>query len=558
MSSWPGTTGRRRRRLGVGAAGAGGGESTSRYGHRVGGVGLEVQRRGVVRQQQQAPRPMASRPATRSARMRRSQFSRALHLLVDVAGVARLVGGLDVDDEEVGAVGEGVEGGVPLALVVGVVLAGGAGTSTTSHVGEHAEAPHQVDGGDHAGGHAVGARRKEGSWGWWPWPHSHTWLAVEVEAPRTARERFHHLDAASPPGPGGPDDRLVATGRGAGRTRRRPRLGGHHDVAVLHAGVELDLTPPSAASRAAMTSAASSVGGVAAGEVDHRAVGADGDEVAAEGDLVRGEAQPEGGGLDGRPARCGAAAGVVAEDRQLPTSLPGACPGGSPRPGPRLPRRGEARRGGRSAASSGVRPSRRSIGSSAQPSGTHTTYFTRAILPFWPMSRSPWPPIGRQNEARSRGRGRGPWRGRRRGRWGRPRSARVGPPARPGAGRSTVPVAASTAAPNLAGWAVARQTSGRSGSGAGPPHHQPTAVCGSTTIPACRSHATMAARSGVVHPRRPSKHARAPRRGVSRPNWARPSDRKVWSSSVVAAASRPWSSKMRRSRFATPGCPCSG
>ena len=59
--------------------------------------------------------------------MRRSQFSSALHLLLHVAGVAGLVGGLDVDDEQVGAVGERVAGGVALALVVGVVPAGGAG-----------------------------------------------------------------------------------------------------------------------------------------------------------------------------------------------------------------------------------------------------------------------------------------------------------------------------------------------------------------------------------------------------------------------------------------------
>ena len=55
---------------------------------------------------------------------------------------------------------------------------------------------------------------------------------------------------------------------------------------------------------------------VAAGEVDHRAVVADGDEVAAVGDLVGREAQAQRGGLDRRPP--GVVAGrVVAEDRHV-------------------------------------------------------------------------------------------------------------------------------------------------------------------------------------------------------------------------------------------------
>ena len=64
----------------------------------------------------------------------------------------------------------------------------------------------------------------------------------------------------------------------------------------------------------------------------------------------------------------------------LPTSLPGGMPGGitAARPTSPAPR---ARPGsGIDATSSGVRPPSAATGSSAHPSGTHTTYFTLRSL----------------------------------------------------------------------------------------------------------------------------------------------------------------------------------
>src|SRR5215207_9795371 len=61
---------------------------------------------------------------------------------------------------------------------------------------------------------------------------------------------------------------------------------------------------------------------------------------------------------------------------RLPTSLPGGNPGGTTAARPSVPRRASAASTGMAAASSGVRPPSSSTGSSAQPSGTHTTNFT--------------------------------------------------------------------------------------------------------------------------------------------------------------------------------------
>src|SRR4029450_12869918 len=63
----------------------------------------------------------------------------------------------------------------------------------------------------------------------------------------------------------------------------------------------------------------------------------------------------------------------------LPTSLPGAIFGGITAARPTSPRAARRASVGISAASSGVRPSSASRGSSAQPSGTQITYFTGSV-----------------------------------------------------------------------------------------------------------------------------------------------------------------------------------
>ena len=65
-----------------------------------------------------------------------------------------------------------------------------------------------------------------------------------------------------------------------GKQMASAQLGSHHDVAVLHAGVELDLAARFPAEGG--VERADDLGGLVddglAGEVDHRAVAADGDQ----------------------------------------------------------------------------------------------------------------------------------------------------------------------------------------------------------------------------------------------------------------------------------------
>ena len=69
-----------------------------------------------------------------------------MHLLVHVAGVTRFVGRLDVNDEQVRAVGQRVERALALRGVVGVVSGGHALDVEDLDAREHTEAPYQVDG----------------------------------------------------------------------------------------------------------------------------------------------------------------------------------------------------------------------------------------------------------------------------------------------------------------------------------------------------------------------------------------------------------------------------
>src|SRR4051812_40443879 len=75
----------------------------------------------------------------------------------------------------------------------------------------------------------------------------------------------------------------------------------------------------------------------------------------------------------------------------LPTSDPGGRPGGITAARPTSARAASRASVGIDAASSGVRPPSASIGSSAQPSGTHTTYFIRRPLcPPWNTDVMPY------------------------------------------------------------------------------------------------------------------------------------------------------------------------
>ena len=99
------------------------------------------------------------------------------------------------------------------------------------------------------------------------------------------------------------------------------------------------------------------------------------DQVAAVRDLVGRELDAHRRGLDRRPAGVELER-VVAEDRQVPDVAAGRQPAGDHLGPADLAALRERGRFGSAAASSGVFPSSASTGSSAQPSGTRTTYFT--------------------------------------------------------------------------------------------------------------------------------------------------------------------------------------
>ena len=223
------------------------------------------------------------------------------------------------------------------------------GTSTTSHVGEHAEAADEVDGGDERRPRrpvAARERRQLRLGALAPQPHL---VGGEARsAPTTSAAASISRVRRGGGRPGRPARPACRRGRGAACTRRRPTLGGHHDVAVLHAGVELDLArrPPSSASRAAITSAASSVDGWPPAKSTIVPSSPTVDEVAAVGDLVGPQAQAEGGGLDRRPAGVVAAPGRSRGSTCCRRRCPAACPGGitAARPtSPRAARRGQRR-----------------------------------------------------------------------------------------------------------------------------------------------------------------------------------------------------------------------
>ena len=313
--------------------------STSRYGTEsevwvrsatgVGWSGSSSMRQG----------PRASSPSTRPAEDAAVPGLERLDLLVEVAGVAGLVGGLDVDEEQVGAVGQRAQRGVALALVVGVVPAGGARDLDDVDAGEHAEPADEVDGGDRApASTAVALARTTAAAAGAPGPTARSGWPASAEAADdrrgwrpSARCSSARGRARGPARPACPVRSWGGVHVGVGPARRAPRRCGG---TARRGGTRRRRPRPSSASSASMTSAASSVRRVAAGEVDHRAVGADRDQVAAVGDLVGRElAGPSAAASIGRPAGV-VAGGVVAEDRTCcRRRCPAACPAGSPRPG---------------------------------------------------------------------------------------------------------------------------------------------------------------------------------------------------------------------------------
>ena len=87
--------------------------------------------------------------------------------------MTRLVGGLDVDEEQVGVGRQRAQGRVAFAFVVGVEPAGRAVDLDDVHAGEHAESPNEIDRRAETGMQPYRSRN-DGISGWKPWPQSHT------------------------------------------------------------------------------------------------------------------------------------------------------------------------------------------------------------------------------------------------------------------------------------------------------------------------------------------------------------------------------------------------
>ena len=201
---------------------------------------LELDGRRVVGQQEHPPWPHRIEPVDEVGEDARVPRLERLDLLVEVAGVAGLVRGLDVDEEQVGAGVERPQGRVPLALVVRVEPAVAPGTSTRSMSVSTPRPRMRSTAVTRAAWQPVWST-KRGIWGWKPWPQSHTWLACEAEVADDLPAGVHDRLELGGRRAGGPHRRLVGQvvrrrAVGVGPVRRRDE-----DVAVLHAGVELDV-----------------------------------------------------------------------------------------------------------------------------------------------------------------------------------------------------------------------------------------------------------------------------------------------------------------------------
>ena len=308
------------------------------------------------------------------------------------------------------------------------------------------------------------------------------------------------------------------------------------------------------------------------GEVDHRAVVADGHQVAAVGQLVVAQDQTERRRLDRRPAGVEARRGRTRRSTCCRRRCPAGRPSGITPARPTSPRAASLASTGMSATSSGVRPPSSSSGSSAQPSGTQTTYFTRVQ-----SGSAPAPAKNRQTDFGVRIGGQGnrserrtglrrpgvqrqesvaPAPAPRRGRRPRVRSARVGragptggpatavarrPPPRRRRGtwpggpwRGTRPVTASRRAPRRT--AVARRHR---------PRRRSAGRAGSRCCPACGEWSTRAASSSS----RPQSNSVRSASSTSGPTDTVPSARNDAIRSATAAPSRPSTSNNSRSRF---------
>ena len=246
-----------------------------------------------------------------------------LHFERQVLRVRNLVDRLDMHVDEVIAVGKGFQGGVSLALVVGVDVAGRAGDLDDVHAHAAAETVDHVDGRDHRRADTVALADIVDSAG----------LAAAPGPDAVGRAAFEHV--------GGAGDQVAQHRRGVlafGRLGARQvlghrlavvvvglvvrdrravcRPGEHQQVAVADAGIKADRVGAERVVEQADRLLGVGLGDVSAREVAQDAVRVHGHQVHAEGDVVRAERDA----LAGRFERAAAAqfgGEIAAEHRHV-------------------------------------------------------------------------------------------------------------------------------------------------------------------------------------------------------------------------------------------------
>src|SRR5205809_7144514 len=219
--------------------------------HRLGSVRLERARGRVIGHDQQAP--LAARgpqPLEQRADHLLVHVLDRLDLLLRVAHVAALVGRLDVQEEEL-ALLEGAQPVLGLAAEVRVEETGGARHGDLLEPRQHAEAVHQVDGGDDRAldAEALAQRRQPRALALPPGPDRgrralaarRARLAEGMPGPEAPRA-FHQVAEHLGPGAVGEVPRHRLAGAVVRRRGAHAALAAapHEEVAVADAGVELE------------------------------------------------------------------------------------------------------------------------------------------------------------------------------------------------------------------------------------------------------------------------------------------------------------------------------
>ena len=255
-----------------------------------------------------------------------------------------------MDDEDVGAVAQSVEGRVALRAVVVVVAGGGARHVDDRDVGEHTQAAYEIDGTRRARrGWPKSCRTTASAAGSLGPTARSGWPSIPNAASTSREASMRRAQLAARPArwdrPLALSDRSCGGVQSASTQSAGATMMWRYSTPAWKRHLAAELLVQGLDDRRGVVA-----GRMAAGEVDHRAVAADGDEVAAIRDLVGAELEAQRRGLDRCPTGVEAAPGRSRRSTCCRHRCPAAGPAGSPRPD----RHGLGRRA--SATSASTRP----------------------------------------------------------------------------------------------------------------------------------------------------------------------------------------------------------